>query len=165
MTFSKLIIGLILLSQVSCETNPRNTDKPINDTTRVLATVLKQAISVEFMPSASELRRSSKFGDSILLTADSISLELLPTKSGEQIFKVLSKETIYKILTGLSYKQEPPNYLCISRFEKSDTGYYVQTQNLSALPFGGGGSLGLYLKEDVDSLKIIKKVLLQVGLL
>ncbi|MEJ8840889.1 hypothetical protein WG954_00745 [Lacibacter sp. H375] len=157
MTILNVIIGFLVLSLFSCETKPTITDKSINDTTRVLATVLEQAISVEFMPSASALKRVSKFSDSILLTADSLPLGLLPKKSGEQIFKVLPKETIYKILTGLSYRQEPPNYLCISRFEKSDTGYYVQTQNLSALPFGEGGSLGLYLKEDGDSLKIIKK--------
>lgn len=163
MTFLKLIILLFLLSFFSCETKPTNTKKPINDTTRVLITVVKHAISVDFMPSASALKRISKFGDSILLTADSLSLDLLPTKSGEQIFKVLPKETIYKILTGLSYRQDPPNYLCISRFEKSDTGYYVQTQNLSVLPFGGGGSLGLYLKIVGDSLKIVKRSSLSIN--
>ena len=157
MSILKLIIGVLLLSQFSCKTNSTNTHIPINDTTKVLTSVLKQAISVEFMPSASALKRVSKFSDSILLTADSILLEQLPIKSGEQFFKVLPKETIYKILTALSWRQEHPNYLCISKFEKSDTGYYIQVQNLSVLPFGGGGSLGLYLKEDGDSLKIIKK--------
>jgi len=71
---------------------------------------------------------------------------------------VLSKETIHEVLTGESYKHDVPNYLCISQFEKSDTGYYIQIQNLSALPFGGGGSLGLYFKKAGDTLMIVNKV-------
>ncbi len=109
------------------------------------------------MPSASALRKPSKFGDTILLTAIPVSLELLPTKSGEYIFKVLPKETIQKVLTEESYRHDVPNYLCISQFEKNDTGYYIQVQNLSALPFGGGGSLGLYFKKSGDTLTIVDK--------
>ena len=70
---------------------------------------------------------------------------------------MLPKQTIYRMLTGESYRHDVPNYLCISRFEKNDTGYYVQVQNLSALPFGGGGSLGLYFKKVGDSLIIADK--------
>jgi len=150
------IPSLLLLS--SCEARPTVVDKPISDTTKVLSITLKQATSVEFMPSASALRRPSKFSDSILLTAIPISLDLLPTKSGGQIFKVLPKETIHKILTGESYRHDVPNYLSITQFEKSDTGYYIQVQNLSVLPFGGGGTLGLSFKKSGDTLTITDKV-------
>jgi hypothetical protein len=157
MSFLKFILFLSPLFPLSCETKPRIANRPINDTTRVLITILKQAISIEFMPDASALSWPSKYGDSILLTADSLPLELLPIRSGEQIFKILPKQSIYKILTVLSYKQKVPNYLCITQFEKNDSGYYVQTQNLSVLPFGGGGSLGQYVKEIKDSLRVIYK--------
>jgi len=157
MSSLKFIMLLLLLSLLCCDTKLTITDKPVSDTTKVLTTTLKQVISVEFMPSASALRRPSKFGDTILLTADFLPLELLPTKSGVQIFKVLPKQTIYRILTGESYRKDVPNYLCISQFEKSDTGYYIQAQNLSVLPFGGGSSLGLYLKKVGDSLEIVDK--------
>lgn len=36
-----------------------------------------------------------------------------------------------------------PNYLIVSELEANDSGYYLQVQNLPALPYGGG-SLGLY---------------------
>lgn len=133
-------------------------DKSISDTTKILSITLKEALSVESMPSASSLKLSSKYDDSILLTATPISLELLPAKSGEQFFKVLPKETIYKILKSESHRQDVPNYLCISKFEKNDTGYYIQVQNLSAIPFGGGGCLGLYFKKSRDTLIIVDKV-------
>jgi hypothetical protein len=154
--FTIILISLLLFLS-SCETQPTVVDKPISDTTKVLAITLKQATSAEFMPSASALRRPSKFSDSILLTAIPFSLDLLPTKSGEQIFKVLPKETIHKILTGESYRHDVPNYLSITQFEKNDMGYYIQVQNLNILPFGGGGILGLYFKKSGDTLTIIDK--------
>ncbi|RZK05833.1 MAG: hypothetical protein EOO46_15610 [Flavobacterium sp.] len=135
-------------------------EKKPSDTTIVLNAALRQATSVEFMPSASALRRTSRFGDTILLTVVPLSLEVLPTKSGNDIFKVLPKQTIYRILTGESYRHDIPNYLCVSQFEKNDTGYYIQVQNLSALPFGGGGSLGLYFKKVGDSLSILNSMVL-----
>jgi hypothetical protein len=132
-------------------------DKPISDTTFVINAALKQATCVEFMPDASALRIPSKFGDTILLSSVLLPLEILPTKSGNDIFKVLPKEVIYRVLTGESYRHDVPNYLCISQFEKNDTGYYIQIQNLSALPFGGGGLLGLYFKKVGDTLSIVNK--------
>jgi hypothetical protein len=154
--FTLLFISFLLFLS-SCQTKPAVADKPISDTAKVLAITLKQATSAEFMPSASALRRPSKFSDSILLTAISIPLDLLPKKSGEQIFKVLPRETIHKILAGESYRHNVPNYLSITQFEKNDTGYYIQVQNLSVLPFGGGGTLGLYFKKSGDTLTIIDK--------
>lgn len=157
MTSLRLVILLLLVSLCSCGTRSTTADKSVSDTTIVLNTALKQATSIEFMPDVSALRRPSKFGDTILLTCEPLPLEILPTKSGNDIFKVLPKQTIYRILTGESYRHDIPNYLCVSQFEKNDTGYYVQVQNLSALPFGGGGSLGLYFKKVGDSLLIIDK--------
>jgi len=158
MTSSRLLILLLFLFFLfSCDTQPTTADKPVSDTTIVLNAALNHATSIEFMPEASALRRPSKFGDTILLTCEPLPLDILPTKSGNEIFKVLPKQTIYRMLTGESYRHDVPNYLCISQFEKNDTGYYVQVQNVSALPFGGGGSLGLYFKKVGDSLIIANK--------
>jgi hypothetical protein len=54
--------------------------------------------------------------------------------------------------------EEVPNYLIVSRFEKKDTGYYVQVQSLSGRPYEGGGSLGLYLKIIRDSLIVVRRM-------
>jgi len=152
-----LIFFSLLLLLFSCENRQLVADKPTSDTTKILAKTLEKATSVEFMPSALALKKPSRFGDTILLTAIAVTLELLPTKSGEQVFKVFPKDTIYKVLTDERYRPDVPNYLCISQFEKNDTGYFIQVKSISALPYGGGGSLGLYFKKSGDSLAIVAK--------
>ena len=71
--------------------------------------------------------------------------------------KFIKDREILKILRAGSNNLELPNYLKISRFETTDSGYYVQVQNLSALPFGGGGTLRLYYLKSGDSLTNVKR--------
>jgi hypothetical protein len=84
-------------------------------------------------------------------------LDILPSSIGQQKFKILPQSEIYALIKKDSNLTRVPNYLLLNRFEKSDTGYYVQLQNLSCLDYGGGGSLGLYLKMEKDSFVVIKR--------
>src|SRR5690606_23893704 len=118
-----------------------------NDTITVLNLAINEGISDEFMPDASALKRNYIYGDSILLTSEFLPLNFLPRKLNNQIFKILSKEDICSVIDADYLHMDFPNYLIVRKFEKNDTGYYVQLQNLSCIEFGGGGSLGLYFKK------------------
>ena len=83
---------------------------------------------------------------------------MLPVSIGDRKFKVLDESEILKILRNDSDNLSLPNYLKISQFEPNDSGYYVQVQNLSALPFGGGGILGLYYLKKGDSIVNAKRM-------
>jgi hypothetical protein len=131
--------------------------KQENDTSILLKTVINEGISDRYMPSTDPLTYKYKFGDSILLTSNVLALDILPSSIGQQKFKILSQSEIYALIKKDSTLTQVPNYLFLSRFEKSDTGYYVQLQSLSCRDFGGGGSLGLYLKKEKDSFVIIKR--------
>ena len=128
-----------------------------NDTLKILRVALQQGISGEFMPSASPLKRQYRFKDSILLTSDILPLNILPSSIENHKFKVLPKQEICLMILADSNMAELPNYLLVSNIEKSDTGYYIQVRSLSCLPYGGGGSLGLYLKKVGDTLKILNQ--------
>lgn len=148
---------ICILILTSCEERIVNSKQQDNDTIRVLRTALHQGISGAFMPSASRLSLPYHFGDSVLLTSDILSLPVLLTSIKNQKFKVLLKEEICSMIVADTHMTELPNYLTISKFEKSETGYYVQLRNLSCLSFGGGGSLGLYFKKVGDSLTIVNR--------
>ena len=120
-------------------------------------TAIAMSMTGEYMPGASPLTRKYHFGDSILLTSVSLPVDLLPRKVKNQCFKILPSKAICSMLVRDSSSAELPNYLSVRRFEKSDTGFYVQMQSLSCLPFGGGGSLGIYLKKVRDSFVVVSQ--------
>jgi hypothetical protein len=111
------------------------------------------------MPDADALTRPYEFKDSILLTSDEevISLNLLSNSVGVKNFKIMRENEILKMLRADSKNENLPNYLKISRLERTDSGYYVQVQNLNAMPFGGGGTLGIYYLKRGDSLLSVKE--------
>jgi hypothetical protein len=129
----------------------------VSDTTLVLNQALSEAVSVKFMPGASALTRPYRFKDSILVTSKASLLSFLPVSVGRQKFKVMESHAIISILRADSNNLNLPHYLIVSDFVANDSGYYLQVQNLSSLPYGGGGSLGLYYIENGDTLMNVKR--------
>jgi hypothetical protein len=154
---------IFLLLFWSCKGQRDQIVRPVTDTTLLLNQSLRDAISVRFMPGADAVTRPYRFKDSILLTSKVISLNLLPVSIDEHNFKIMAEHDILSILRGDSNNLNLPNYLILSGFEKNDSGYYVQVQNLSALPFGGGGSLGMYYVKKGDSLINVKRSSLSIN--
>jgi hypothetical protein len=148
---------ILLLALWSCKGQMDQTAGPVSDTTLLINQALSDAISVRFMPDADAVTRPYLFSDSILLTSKVISLDLLPVSIEDRNFKVMAEHDILRMLRADSSNLCLPNYLIFSRLEANDSGYYVQVQNLSALPFGGGGSLGMYYQKKGDSLIIVNR--------
>jgi hypothetical protein len=157
MSLLKYTLSICLLTLFSCGDKVTEVKRPDNDTLKILRVALQHGISGEFMPSASPLKRHYRFGDSILLTSDILPLNILPSAIENQNFKIFPKQQICSMIFADSNMTELPNYLSVSRIEKSDTGYYIQVRSLSCLPYGGGGSLGLYFKKAGDTLKMVNQ--------
>jgi hypothetical protein len=149
------IVCLSMLTILSCRNKEANKSPIVNDTTAIINASVKYGTSDEYMPSASSLKRIYKFRDSILLTSTSLSLGLLPEEIEHIKFKVLTKEQICSIINSDNLFLDLPNYLNLKKLEKTDSGYYVQLENVSCLQFGGGGSLWLYFKKKNDSWIIV----------
>ena len=157
MKFLYLNFYILLNLLLACQSNVPAIVKQENDTSKILKTVITEGISDRYMPSTDPLTYKYKFGDSILLTSNVLPLDILPSSITDQKFKILSHSEIYALIKKDSSLTQVPNYLIINQFEKSDTGYYVLIQSLSCRDFGGGSSLGLYLKKQKDSFVVIKR--------
>jgi hypothetical protein len=157
MVVKKFALCIYLLTFLSCQYKTDNIQHHESDTMAILKATLKESITTRYMPGAPPLKRKYHFGDSILLTSESIPLDLLPSSVDEQNFKILPQEQICSMIKADSNLTERPNYLNVRKFEKSDTGYYIMVQSSSCLPFGGGGNLELYFKKINDSLSIINR--------
>ncbi len=155
MSFLKFNSFIYILTLFSCGDKVTESKHSDNDTLKILRVALHQGISDEFMPSASPLKRKYRYEDSILLTSDILPLNILLSSIENQKFKVLPRQQICSTIVADSNMAELPNYLSVTRLEKSDTGYYIQVRSLSCMPYGGGGSLGLYFKKVGDTLKIV----------
>ncbi len=42
--------------------------------------------------------------------------------------------------------------------KKNDTGYYVNIKSLSCFPFGGGGSIGIYIINEKGAFTVLEKI-------
>lgn len=144
-------IFLMCLTLLACHNKKQNLTASANDTTKVLQTALLRGTSIHYMPDASALRIRYKFGDSILLTSWVLPLNILPSKVGDQTFKIMSSEKICQIIKQDSAMNEVPNYLFIDAFQKNDSGYFVRLESLGCRRYSGGGTLGLYFKKIKDS--------------
>jgi len=147
---------LLLILIFACQSNAPVVINQENDTSSVLKTVIGEGISDRHMPSADPLTYQYKFGDSILLTSIVLPLDMLPSDIGNQKFKILTQSEICTLIKKDSNLTKVPNYLLLNRFEKSDTGYYVELRSLNCRYYTGG-SLGLYLKKEKDSFVIINR--------
>ena len=150
---SYILLNLLL----ACQSNTPVIIKQENDTSLLLKKVIGEGISDRYMPSADPLFYKYNFGDSILLTSEVLPLNILPSKIGQQKFKILHRSDICALIKKDTALTQVPNYLLLRRFEKNDTGYYVSLQSLSCRNYGGGGSLGLYLKMEKDSFVVISR--------
>lgn len=150
-------VVFLLLTLWSCKNQKDHHVPHVNDTTLVLNQALSNAISARFMPDADALTQPGHFIDSILLTSNIDFLDLSQVSVAGQKFKVMEEQKILSTLKADSNNVNLPNYLIVSKFEKNDSGYYVQVQNLSGLPYGGGGSLGMYFVKKGDSLINVKR--------
>ena len=152
--FIAFIWTLTLTACSTGDTSQKNLHK--SDTTKVLELAIKAAFH-GFLPDVSSVKDTFYFRDSILFTSKTFPLDSLPSKVDTLRFKILSENVICKLVLSDSLSQKHPNYLCVQAFEKSDTGYYVQLASLSCIPYGGGGSLGLYIAKQSDTFYIKKK--------
>lgn len=152
-------ILFLLVVLCSCKSHKEKAFRKgaVSDTTLVLNQALSEAVSVKFMPGASALTQPYRFKDSILLTSKASLLSFLPSSVGSQKFKVLESDKIISMLRADSNNPNLPNYLIVSDFVTNDSGYYLQVQNLSSLPYGGGGSLGLYYIKNANTLMNVKR--------
>lgn len=152
-----LIITLILGILLSGCVNPHSSSvQPKSDTTRVIELAIRTAFR-GYLPDHDALKKKYYFKDSILFCSSSLPVAFIPPVVDSLKFKILSEEEVCNIMMSDSLSQKQANYLCLRSFEKSDTGYYLQLSSLSCFPFGGGGSLGLYISKQNDSFLITKK--------
>ena len=135
----------------SCKSPNAKSIQPKSDTTKVLELAIRTAFYHQNLPGMDPLFYPYHFKDSILFSTDSLSLTTLPISLDSINFKILTSKQICTMIKADSSISELPNYLYLRAFEKSDTGYYVSVQSLSCLPYGGGGSIGIYISKDKDS--------------
>lgn len=152
------IVYIILIELVACNTERTKTIRPKNDTAMVLELALKTAFYHQNLPSYSPLVRPYHFKDSILFSSNIVPLAMLPTNLDTINFKVLPENVIRLMIQKDSNISNPPNYLFIKTFEKSDIGYYVIIESLSCQQFGGGGSIGIDIAKEKDSFIVKDKM-------
>lgn len=150
----KIIILVFCYSFIiaSCDYKRTNHKEIDNDTTKVIEFALKISFENENLPGLTPLKTNYNHKDSFLFTTDFLTINLLPQKSGTQIFKILSLNEVCSLILSDSNQIQYPNYLYLRRFEVNDSGYYVSLQSLSCVPFGGGGGIGIYTNKELDSL-------------
>ena len=153
--FLAFIWTLTLTACSTGDTSQKNLSK--SDTTQVLELAVKAAFD-GFLPDVSSVKDKFYFSDSILFTSKTFPLDSLPSSIDTLKFKILSENVICRLVLSDSLSENQPNYLSVQAFEKSDTGYYVQLASLSCVPYGGGGSLGLYIAKQSDTFYIKKKM-------
>lgn len=153
----KIMFHLFLYSLVSCENPEIKTIKPTNDTTSVIEFAIREAFNHPKVPEIEQLRDRYYFKNSILLTSDSLPLEILPRSVDTINFKVLSKDEICKMIRADSLEQNHPNYLCVDNLMRKGSGYYLNISSLSCVPFGGGGVMGIDILKRNDSFIVIHK--------
>ena len=147
----------LLLAFVSCENRQQGRQTFHSDTAMVLELAILNGIDDRHMPSATMLTGRSHFHDTILITSKILPLDSLPTKIGAKHFKVLPQKQICNEFARYDTADLTPGYLKLTRFEKSDTGYYVQLQSISCGEYASGGALGMYFRKVKDSLVITNK--------
>ncbi len=157
MRFPKIVSCLSLLGLISCKNQDIKTITPTNDTTRVISFAIGEVFKDARLPEIEQLRSRFYFTHQILLTSDSLSLEILPASVDTINFKVLAKEQICKIINADSLAQNQPNYLSVSNLMKTDSGYYLNIGSLSCIPFGGGGIVGMDISKRNDTFIVIHK--------
>jgi hypothetical protein len=154
----RFIAFIWILTLTACSTvDTSQKNLPKSDTSQVLELAVKAAFH-GFLPDASSVKDKFYFKDSILFTSKTFPLDSLPTKVDSLQFKILSENIICGLILSDSLLENHPNYLSVQAFEKSDTGYYVQLASLSCFPYGGGGSLGLYIAKQSDTFYIKTKM-------
>ena len=153
-----VIVYIILVELTACSTERTKTIQPKNDTAMVLKLALKTAFYHQNLPGYSPLVRPYHFKDSILFSSNILPLTVLPTNLATINFKVLPENVIRLMIQKDSNLANPPNYLFVRSFEKSDTGYYVNIESLSCQQFGGGGSIGINITKEKDSFFVKDKM-------
>jgi hypothetical protein len=121
----------MLICLISCKSPKSEVIQPKNDTTKVLELAIRTAFYHEQLPAISPLKKEFHFKDSILFTTNLLPLSALPLSIDTISFKILSRNQICSLIRADSNISELSNYLYVSAFEKSDTGYYVNIQSLS----------------------------------
>jgi hypothetical protein len=154
----KFGICTLLIGLASCISPNTKVIHPTNDTIKVLELAIRTAFYHENLPDIDPLKQQYHFKDSILFTSDSLPLSALPQSIDTINFKILLHNQICSIIKADSILSQLPNYLYIRTFKKTDTGYYISIQSLSCLPFGGGGTIGIYITKEKDAFIVKNKM-------
>src|SRR5690349_3878302 len=93
--FPAVILCLLLLS---CETKNIGSRPQISDTAKVLYKAVAMGTDGRHMPSASELKGRSHFGDTVLLTSKVLPIALLPQIVGTEKFKIMQQRELCAVL-------------------------------------------------------------------
>lgn len=155
-----LLVLCVYLSACSEQNIPISQSK--SDTTQVIELAIRSAF-YGYLPDASAIKGKYYSNNSMLFTSKSLQLSSLPMQVDTLKFKILSEDEVCRIMKPGSLSETHINYLCLRSFEKSDTGYYVQLQSLNCFPYGGGGSLGLYISKVGDSFIIKSKMAVSIN--
>jgi hypothetical protein len=157
MKLCKLGFYIILLGLASCKGPEVKFFQQKSDTAKVLELAIRTAFYHQNLPDLASLKKPYHFKDSILFTSDSLALSNLPQTIDSIKFKILPKNQIFSLIQTESDLNKLPNYLYVGAFERNDTGFYVNLKSLGCLPFSGGGSIGIYIKKENDSI-VVKSI-------
>ena len=153
----KSFILYFLIGLLSCNSPKAKVILVDSDTAKVLKLAIRTAFYHDNLPDISALKRKYRFNDSILFTTESLPLSILPGSVDTLRFKIFSRNQIFSLIKNDSI-ENLPHYLYLRSFEKNDTAYYVSLQNLSCLPFGGGGAIGIYIAKENESFVVKRKM-------
>ena len=158
MKVCKVFPFALLISFIGCKKPNPKVIQPKTDTARVIELALRTAFYHYNLPETYSLTLKYYFHDSILFTTRSLPLKYLPSNIDTLNFKILTREKIFSLIKSDTNVSNLPNYLCIGAFEKSDTGYFVNIQSLSCRPYGGGGTIRIYIVKNKDSFIVKNKM-------
>ena len=128
-----------------------------NDTTKAIKFCIRYSIDSFHMPSVSSVLKKYKFGDSILLTSEKLSLKYLPLRVDSMNFKIMNQNKLCQLLMTDTDFSKQPNYLFIKHFARKNNLFSIVLESINCGRYPSGGGLYFQLIKEADSFRIISK--------
>ena len=138
---NRIIFLIIVIGLVNCKEHSKKEYIINNDTTFIFSHIIDTSL-YGYLPDASALTQNSPFGDTILVNIESKIfkqdhnlLKYFPKTVSHFHFKFLSEKQICSFAT--SYNNDStrfPNFLEFNSFERSETSYSMNIQNICVFP-------------------------------